>query len=98
MKLLTAIIATTALPVIAAETTQQGWIADWLIGGPFPSYQVNDRGTGLETDYLDGEATFRPFPGLTQSALFKADRAKLIAQVGSTNEWGFTEDRTFPVV
>lgn len=98
MKLLTAISVATTLPLLAAETTQQGWIADWLIGGPFPSYQVNDRGTGLETDFLDGEEAFRPFPGLQQSALFKADRAKLIAGIGSTNEWGFAEDRTFPVV
>lgn len=98
MRLMTAIIVAAALPLFAAETTQQGWIADWLIGGPFPSYQVNDGRTGLDTDHLDGEEAFRPFPGLQQSALFKADQAKLIAQVGSTNEWGFTEDRTFPVV
>lgn len=98
MKLLIALIAAAALSLTAAETTKQGQISDWLIGGPFPSYQVDDRGTGLDADCLDGEGTFRPFPGLKQSALFKADRAKLIAGIGSTNEWGFSEDRTFPVV
>lgn len=35
---------------------------------------------------------------MRDTALFKADKSKLIAGIGSTNEWGFKEDRTFPVV
>ncbi len=98
MKLLKLILAAAALPLAAAETTKEGWIADWLVGGPFPSYQVEDRGTGFDTDFLNGEESFRPFPGLKQEVQFLADRGKLIAGIGSTNEWGFSESRTIPVV
>lgn len=98
MKILKIIFAAMVLPLAAAEITEQGWIADWLIGGPFPSYQIGDRGSGFDTDCLGGEATFRPFPGMKQPVRFLADRGKLIAGIGSTNEWGFSESRTFPAV
>ena len=32
--------------------TEKGFIRDWLISGPYPSYQVNGEGTALDTDFL----------------------------------------------
>lgn len=80
---------------------QQGFIRDWLIGGAYPNYQVDGRQQGYEDDFLvklGGEAAAEPYPGLKDTATFKADKGKLIAGIGSTNEWGYTEDKTFPVV
>ncbi len=85
------------LPLWGGSPDDKGFIRDWLLGGPWPSYQTNDKGTGLDADCLGGEADFRPYPGLTGKTLFKADASKLIAGIGSTNEWGFTEDREIPV-
>jgi len=80
----------------AAPTTDKNFLAEWLIGGPYPSYLVNDKDTGLDTDY-SAESSAKPYPGLAESVIFKADRAKLIAGIGSKNEWGFDSDQTIPV-
>ncbi len=74
---------------------EKGFIRDWLISGPYPSYQVNGKGTALDTDFLNGEAEVKPYPGLRKKSTFLADKAKLIAGIGSTNEWGFTETKSF---
>lgn len=79
--------------VIAAPATDKKFIADWLIGGPYPSYLVNDKDSGLDTDY-SAESSVKPYPGLAENVIFKADRAKLIAGIGSTNEWGFDSDHS----
>lgn len=80
----------------------RGFIRDWLIGGAYPSYLVDGSPTGgFRDDPLaekGGEANLRRTEGMRDTALFKADKSKLIAGIGSTNEWGFKEDKTFPVV
>lgn len=75
--------------------TEKGFIRDWLISGPYPSYQVNGKGTALNTDFLKGEAEAEPYPGLKRTSTFLADKSKLIAGIGSTNEWGFIETKSF---
>ena len=82
------------------KTDQQGFIRDWLVGGAYPNYQVDGRQQGYEDDFLlnsGGEAQAEPYPGLKDSVTFKADKAKLIAGIGSANEWGYTEDKVLPV-
>ena len=37
-----------------------GFIREWLVSGPYPSYQVNGEGRGLDTDFLGGEGEARP--------------------------------------
>lgn len=81
----------------AAETDSAGFIGTWLIAGPYPSYVVNGKDTGLETDCLKGETKIRPYPGLRDKAVFKADLSRLIAEVGAVNEWGYKSDMTFDV-
>ncbi len=81
----------------AAAPDEAGFIRDWLIAGPYPSYVVNGRDTGLESDPV-GEKTVRPYPGLKDRAVFKADVAKLIAEEGGANEWGFRADHEVEVV
>jgi hypothetical protein len=79
---------------------QKGFIRDWLVGGAYPNYQVSGKQQGYEDDFLknsDGEALAEPYPGLKDSVTFKADKSKLIAGIGSTNEWGYTEDKVLPV-
>ena len=71
-----------------------GFVRDWLIGGPYPSYKAEPLDKGLDTDFLGGEEDARPHPGLAASAEFKADLSKLIAGIGSVNEWGKTETVT----
>ena len=75
--------------------TEKGFVRNWLISGPYPSYQVNGEGKALDTDFLGGEAEAKPYPGLRRKSSFLADKAKLIAGIGSTNEWGFTETKSF---
>ena len=100
------IMSLTALSQSADEVKdykldQAGFIRDWLIGGAYPDYQLDGKQQGYEDDFLQklgGEAQAEPYPGLMDQAEFKADKAKLIAGIGSTNEWGYTETRTLPVV
>ncbi len=96
---LVAMLATVTL--YGASPDNQGFIRDWLIGGAYPSYLVNGVDQGFKDDPLiksGGEANLRPYEGMKDEALFKADKSKLIAGIGSTNEWGYTEDKSFPVV
>jgi len=92
-----------AIPAAAEEAMtldRQGFIHDWLIGGPYPSYEVNGAEQGLNDDLLiknGGEAVCAPYPGMKEEVTFKADVAKLIAGIGSTNEWGFKENKTLGV-
>ena len=75
-----------------------GAIVEWLVGGPYPAYRTDAGNDGLMTDFLapiGGEDVAVPHPGLAAKAEFKADVAKLIAQIGSANEWGFRETKTF---
>ena len=72
-----------------------GTVREWLVSGPWPSYLGERQGKGLETDFLDTEADAAPAPGAKARATFIADKAKLIAGIGSANEWGFTETKTF---
>lgn len=87
----------------AAETYSldaQGFIRDWLIGGPYPSYMGRTTPRGYATDFLaelGGEAEAVPHAGLESEVEFKADKAKLIAGIGSTNEWGYKETKTVSV-
>ncbi len=76
------------------------FIVDWLVGGPYPSYEATPAPTGFAEDLLanlGGEAKIEPYAGQQDKAVFIADKAKLIAGIGSTNEWGFTETKTFDV-
>lgn len=79
----------------AAQLDEKGFIRDWLIGGPYPSYRGEPQAKGLGTDFLDCESDARPYPGLKAEAKFVADVAKLIAGIGSANEWGWKATRTF---
>jgi len=77
-----------------------GFVRDWLIGGPYPSYEGKKGPLGYATDFLTelgGEAAATPHAELVSEVEFKADKSKLIAGIGSTNEWGYTETKTVPV-
>jgi hypothetical protein len=80
---------------------KEGYIRDWLLAGPFPSEPEEAGPAGFARDFLTsigGETKARPFVGLTmKGVIFKADVGKLIAQVGSTNAWGYTQDKTIAV-
>ena len=85
----------------AGVTDEKGFIRDWLTGGAYPNYQVNGKQQGYEDDFLiklGGETQAEPYDGLRDTATFKADKAKLIAGIGSANEWGYTADKTLPVI
>jgi len=78
----------------------QGFVRDWLVGGAYPSYWVGNSPRGYATDFLvgiGGEAQAAPYPGLVGEVEFKADKAALIAGIGSTNEWGYKKTKVFPV-
>ncbi len=79
----------------AATPDEQGFIRDWILSGPWPSYQVKDRGQGLETDFLNLEDEAAPHPGKRETAEFVADWGILMAGIGSTNEWGFKTNTVF---
>lgn len=87
----------------AAETyplDAHGFVRDWLIGGPYPSYEGKKGPLGYATDFLTGlggEAKATPHAGLASEVEFRADQAKLIAGIGSTNEWGYKETKVVPV-
>jgi hypothetical protein len=92
------------IPTMAAETVYRpdshGFIRNWLILGPYPSYKTEGGPAGYDDDLLKklgGELKVEPFIGLKDEAVFVADKGKLIAGIGSTNEWGFTETKTVPV-
>ena len=84
-----------ALGAWGATPDEQGFIRDWLISGPWPSYQVKDRGQGLETDFLQLEDEALPYPGKRETATFVADWGVLVAGIGSANEWGFRTNAVF---
>lgn len=79
----------------AASLDEKGFVRDWLVSGPWPSYRAEPLAKGLDTDFLDCEEDVRPYPGLKAEATFKADVAKLIAGIGSANEWGWKMTRKF---
>lgn len=91
------LLALAAAALQATSPDAKGFLRDWLIGGAYPSYLVDGADRGFRDDPCD-EANLRPFEGMKDTALFKADKSKLIAGIGSTNEWGYTEDKSFPVV
>ena len=87
----------------AAETyplDARGFVRDWLVGGPYPSYQGKKGPLGYATDFLvglGGEAAAAPHAELASEVEFRADKSRLIAGIGATNEWGYTETKTVPV-
>lgn len=83
------------------KTDEKGFIRDWILGGAYPSYQKDGKPLGFTEDFLTsmgGEANAEPRAGMKEDVEFKADKAKLIAGIGSTNEWGWTETKTLPVI
>ena len=82
----------TSLPKEAGKWP--GTVDEWIVSGPWPSYQ-NGGGGALDTDFLDLEADAVPVKGMKATSTFIADKAKLIAGIGSVNEWGFKETKTF---
>ena len=81
------------IPAWTAQVDGQGFVRDWLISGPWPSYRGETLDKGLDTDFLGVEGDVRPFPGLVAEATFIADVSKLIAGIGSVNEWGWSSTR-----
>ena len=73
----------------------EGFVRDWLVSGPYPNYRNADGSTrGLAMDFLadeGGEAYVFPRAGDRRTVEFLADKSKLIAGIGSVNEWGRTE-------
>ncbi len=98
MKFLQAVLLSIFALSCFAQAKDDGFICDWLVAGPYPNYQVDGKGKALDTDFLKGEASFVPYPGLSGKSKFIADWGKLVAGVGSTNEWGFRETKTFDTV
>lgn len=78
----------------------RGFIRDWLVLGPYPSYVQEAGPQGFGEDLLKslgGEVAVELYAGMRDQAVFAADKARLIAGVGATNEWGFSDTRTIPV-
>lgn len=78
----------------------KGFIRDWLIIGPYPSYASATKPRGFTDDLLKnlgGESAVEPYAGMSDKAVFVADKSKLIAKIGAVNEWGVTETRTVDV-
>lgn len=73
----------------------EGFLRDFLVSGPYPNRSQPDGTTrGLVTDFLldaGGENYVFPVEEDKREAIFEADKAKLIAGIGSVNEWGRTE-------
>jgi len=87
-------------PATPFHPDAKGFVHDWLLGGPFPSYWVDSLPQGFNEDFLvklGGEANASPWLDLKDEAVFKADWGKLVAGVGSVNEWGWRETRKLPV-
>ncbi len=96
-----------AVPALGAgalagyQPDKEGFLRDWLLAGPYPNPQAEPEPAGFSADLLGrfgGEAAVEPYPGMTDEVSFVADKARLIARVGATNDWGFTETRNFPIV
>jgi Glycosyl hydrolases family 2/Glycosyl hydrolases family 2, TIM barrel domain len=77
------------------ESNNNTFISDWLISGPYPSYVIDERDTGLDIDYLGGEKDITPYPGLKQNSVFKIDESKLIVALDVVNEWGIRHEQKF---
>ncbi len=88
-----------SLMAVSSFAADAPFIRDWLVSGPYPNYQKSDSvGAALATDFLvahGGEERISPTEGLKGSVEFIADTAKLIAGIGSVNEWGWKETKTF---
>lgn len=79
---------------------EEGFVRDWLVAGPYPNPPGDPYPAGYEGDPLErlgGEAAVEPYAGMTDEAEFLADKGRLIAGIGSTNAWGFTETKVLPV-
>ncbi len=88
-----------SLMAVSSFAVDAPFIRDWLVSGPYPNYQKNGSvGAALVTDFLvpyGGEERISPTEGLKGSVEFIADTSKLIAGIGSVNEWGWKETKTF---
>lgn len=96
---LVTLIAGLAIRLLSAPLDADGYVRDWLISGPYPNY-LQDSGatTGYDTDFLldvEGEEYVIPELNVPRPVDFVADKAKLIAGIGSVNEWNRTQ--TFSV-
>ncbi len=84
------------------QTDKEGFVRNWLVAGPFPNEPETGKPLGYDADYLagiGGESKARPYAGLViKDVVFRADKGKLVAKVGATNAWGYTEDKTIDVV
>ena len=100
-----ALIAALSVPALAADPSgrqldKEGFVRDWLIAGPYPNPPAEPEPLGFASDllkHLGGEAKVIPYPGMRDQSKFVADKAKLIAGIGSTNVWGFKETRLLAV-
>jgi len=82
--------ASIVLTVRAVQLSEQGFVRDWLIGGPYPNYQGEScQGEGIDTDFLDGECDCEPCDGMSGTVDFVADPNRLVACTGAVNEWGW---------
>lgn len=80
---------------MGAMLDDKGFVRDWLVSGPWPSYQENDRGQGLDTDFLKVEEEAQPYPGKAEKSEFVADWGVLVAGIGSFNIWGFKTNTVY---
>jgi hypothetical protein len=82
---------------------KEGFIRDWLAAGPFPNEPQADNSlsAGFNQDFLaplGGEANACPYAGaMIKDVLFFADKGKLVAKIGATNAWGYTESKTINI-
>lgn len=85
-------------PLRLPRASDAPFLREWLVSGPYPNYLADDGSTlGLRTDFLagiGGERAAMPREGDAMSVEFIADKSKLIAGLGSANEWGRTETFT----
>lgn len=79
----------------AATLESDGFVREWLVCGPFPNSSTATGYAGYSIDFLDGEAWVCPKVGDEKLAEFVADMNQLVAEVGSSNEWGFKSTQTF---
>lgn len=98
------LLAGVAVMLSGANLRANGFITEWLVLGPYPNYQTENYaargGQGYFYDYLKkfgGETGILPDPAQKENVEFIADWSKLIAGIGSTNEWGEKETKTYTV-